>query len=269
MSRHVTALWRVALRARGDEAEPARARLLELAPRGIEEQSLPNDVVELAVYVGDRDRDRLLARLPDARVAPVEDGWEESWRAFHRPVVVGGLWIGPPWESVPDPARAVVIDPGQAFGTGAHPTTRLCVELLAETPVRGSLLDVGSGSGVLAIAGVRLGFAPVRAIDSDPVAVTTTEANAAANAVPLEVAVVDALVAELPTADVAVANVLLAPVELLLTRLEAAYAVVSGYLATDELELGAWVRRERRELDGWAADLLEWRPYGGIVTRSV
>ena len=79
---------------------------------------------------------------------------------------------------------AVVIDPGRAFGTGAHPTTRLCIELLA-TSARGSLLDVGCGSGVLAIAAARLGFSPIAAIDDDPIAIETTLANAAVNGVGL------------------------------------------------------------------------------------
>ena len=83
---------------------------------------------------------------------------------------MGPLWIGPPWESAPADALAVVIDPGRAFGTGAHATTRLCLELLLDAP-RGSVLDVGCGSGVLAIAAARLGFGPVAAVDVDEIAV--------------------------------------------------------------------------------------------------
>ena len=83
--------------------------------------------------------------------ADVEDGWEDRWRKFHRPVRVGRLWVGPPWETPPADALAVVIDPGRAFGTGAHPTTQLCLELLQELEP-GSLLDVGCGSGVLSVA---------------------------------------------------------------------------------------------------------------------
>ena len=128
--------------------------------------------------------ERLLVAFPDAEVAPVQPGWEDGWRAFHRPVRAGGLWIGPPWEQ-PDPGEpAVVIDPGRAFGTGAHPTTRLCVELLARCE-RGSLLDVGCGSGVLSIAAARLGYGPIQAVDNDPVAVETTIANAEVNGVVL------------------------------------------------------------------------------------
>jgi len=247
-------LWRVAVRARSDDAERRRAELLELSPDGLEERSLEGGVVELAIYVHADRRPAVTRALGAATVTAVEPGWEDGWRAFHRPVEVGGLWLGPPWESPPDPQAAVVIDPGQAFGTGSHPTTRLCVELLAETPVRGSLLDVGCGSGVLAIAGVRLGFDPVLAIDSDPVAVATTRANATANGVAFEVSLVDAFAEQLPTADVGVANVLLEPVERILARLDASVAITSGYLAGERPAHTRWAHVDAVERDGWAAD---------------
>jgi ribosomal protein L11 methyltransferase len=244
---------RISVVARGDEAEPLRARLLEVVPAGIEERQRGEDV-ELAAYVPVAGVDAVLARFPDASVLPVPDGWEDAWRSFHRPAVAGGLWLGPPWEPPPESRRAVVIDPGRAFGTGAHPTTRLCVELLATATSRGSLLDVGCGSGVLAIAGARLGFSPVRAVDVDPVAVESTRANAAANGVAVEASVVDALAGALPAVDGAVANVLLRPVEAILARLDAREAITSGYLAGERPAHTAWDHVETLELDGWAAD---------------
>lgn len=249
----MTDLWRVSLRARGDEAEALRARLLELVPGGFEERDVDGGV-ELAAYVPPQLVEPLGTAFPDAAVDPVEDGWEDAWRAFHRPVTAGGLWLGPPWEQPSDPARAVVIDPGRAFGTGAHPTTRLCVELLASTTERGSLLDVGCGSGVLAIAAARLGFSPVLAVDVDPVAVEVTRANAEANRVAVEAAVVDALTEPLPRAGLAVANVLLRPVEAILARVDALEAVTSGYLAGERPTHPGWAHVEARELDGWSAD---------------
>jgi ribosomal protein L11 methyltransferase len=247
---------RVSVRARGDDAEPLRARLLDLVPAGLEERTLGEGDVELSAYVPTDAVGRLLGAFPDASIEEVPDGWEDAWRAFHHPVEAGGLWLGPPWEPPPDPARAVVIDPGRAFGTGAHPTTRLCVELLAAEARRGSVLDVGCGSGVLSIAAARLGFRPVTAVDNDPVAVETTRANAAANGVALAAATLDALAEPLPMADLAVANVLLRPVEAILRRLGAPRAITSGYLVTDRPEAPGWTRVARRELDGWAADLL-------------
>ena len=193
---------------------------------------------------------------PGAQVEDVEPGWEDRWREFHRPVRVGPFWIGPPWERPPDDAVPVVIDPGRAFGTGGHATTQLCVGLLAELEPA-SLLDVGCGSGVIAIASALLGFSPVVAVDLDPAAVDATGRNAAANGVVLDVRELDAERQALPRTDVAVANISLERVEFLLTRLDSATVVVSGYLERNEPRLGRYRRRERRVRDGWAADVLE------------
>jgi len=258
-------LWRVSVLAAASEAELSRAQLLELVPAGFEEID-HDDGVELVCYLDDAASDVVRRHYAHATATLVADGWENAWRAFHRPVVVGGLWLGPPWEEPPDHTAAVVIEPARAFGTGAHPTTQLCVELLSGLPSRGSLLDIGCGSGVLAIAGARLGYEPVYAVDVDPVAVETTRANAAANGVSIGVSTIDALAEALPSTDVAVANILRAPVEALLGRLVATLVVASGYLATDRLETGRWDRLAHRELDGWAADLLA---NGGIAGRSV
>ena len=231
-----------------------RARLLELAPEGFEEIPGPNGL-ELAAYTDQEGAARIRARFPTVRSTPVTPGWEDAWRGFHRPVVAGGVWIGPPWETPPPGRRAVVIDPGRAFGTGAHPTTRLCLELLASVE-RDSLLDVGCGSGVLAIAAGVLGFAPLVAVDVDPVAVQATRVNAAINGVSVDVHRADALHDPLPAVGVAVANVLLTPVEALLRRLDARVAVTSGYQVGERPAHPGWTNVSSIELDGWAADLL-------------
>ena len=197
-----------------ETAEVDRATMLELHPEGFEEVEREGSL-ELVAYTDAAGLGRIRAVFPNATGAPLAAGWEAAWRAFHRPVVVGGMWIGPPWEPRPTDLPAVVIDPGRAFGTGAHPTTRLCVDLLAGLD-RGSLLDVGCGSGVLAIAAARLGFSPVTAMDVDPVAVEVTTANAVVNGIVLDALVADALHDALPCVDVALANVLLAPVEAIL-----------------------------------------------------
>jgi ribosomal protein L11 methyltransferase len=183
----------------------------------------------------------------------VAEGWEDGWRPFHHGIGVGRLWVGPPWEEPPGDALAVVIDPGRAFGTGAHATTRLCLELLQEVEPT-SLLDVGCGSGVLSVAAVKLGFAPVHAVDLDEVALETTCANAAANGVAVEVGT------ELTPAKLAVMNIALDVVERMLPELPVERAITSGYLERDELRADGWYRVERRVRDGWAADLLELRP---------
>jgi ribosomal protein L11 methyltransferase len=238
-----------------ERAEELRALAVELAPGGFEE-SESADSLTVSLYVEEDSVGRLLEALPGAEVGPVQPGWEDGWRAFHRPARVGGLWIGPPWEQPEPGERAVVIDPGRAFGTGAHPTTRLCVELLARAG-RGSLLDVGCGSGVLSIAAARLGFGPIRAVDNDPVAVETTIANAAVNGVVIDAALVDGEVDSLPVASLTVANVLLAPVERILARLESGVVITSGYLETDLPAASGWQSTDRVTLDGWAADRFE------------
>jgi len=197
---------------------------------------------------------RVLAEFPGARASEVEPGLEDRWREFHRAVRIGPLWIGPPWEEVPGDAVAVVIEPGRAFGTGAHPTTRLCLELLLGEE-RGSVLDVGCGSGVLAVAAANLGHAPVIAVDVDGSAVTATRANAERNDVAVEALLLDARTGSLPTAQLVLANIALDAVEALGARLDVARVVTSGYLASEVHEFGGYRRLRRRELDGWAADL--------------
>jgi ribosomal protein L11 methyltransferase len=183
----------------------------------------------------------------------VAEGWEDGWRAFHHGVRVGRLWVGPPWEEPPGDVLPVVIDPGRAFGTGAHATTRLCLELLQEVEPT-SLLDVGCGSGVLSVAAAKLGFAPVTAVDLDEVALETTRANAAANGVALHVGT------ELRPSRLAVMNIVLDVVEGMLTDLPVERAITSGYLERDEPRVEGWQLLERRVRDGWAADLLELLP---------
>jgi ribosomal protein L11 methyltransferase len=154
--------------------------------------------------------------------------------------------------------ETIVIDPGRAFGTGAHATTHLTLELLQELEP-GSLLDVGCGSGVLSVAAAKLGFEPVIGIDIDDAAIEATLANATVNGADAGLTAyrADALAEALPTTDVAVANVSLDVVERLLPRLGAGRAVTSGYLERDVPHVEGWRRIGRRERDGWAADLLE------------
>jgi ribosomal protein L11 methyltransferase len=227
--------------------------MIELFPEGFEELE-SGDGLELVAYTDSRGEERLWQAFGRASVDEVEPGWEERWRRFHRPVTVGPLWIGPPWETAPPGAIAVIVDPGPAFGTGAHQTTRLAIELLTALPT-GSLLDVGCGSGVVAIAGAKLGFAPVAAVDMEPQAVSETTRNARANGVKVDVRCVDALAAELPPADVVVANITLDSVRAVARRLASDRLITSGYLVSDEPDLSGWERLERRQLDGWAADL--------------
>ena len=248
------------------------AALLELAPAGFE-QLEGEGWVEFALYGAPGE----LPALPDGeadvggvRVAvrgePVPDDWPERWKRFHVPLLLDGrLYVRPPWEepAVRPGVHEVVIDPGQAFGTGTHPTTRLCLELLLELEPGGSLADLGCGSGVLAIAAAKLGFGPIAAVDSEREAVAATDRNSRANAVELErIERWDLRRQPPPRADVVVANLmrplLLRVAELIDARPRA--LIVSGLLdpEADEVARAFAPLEERRRvsLRGWSALLL-------------
>ena len=223
--------------------EPELALLLHIFPEGVEELD-----GAYAVYADEPPLGFDVVEIDD-----VSDGWEDTWRDFHHGLRVGRCWVGPPWEEPPPDAVAVVIDPGRAFGTGAHATTRLCLELLqAVEPT--SLLDVGCGSGVVSVAGAKLGFAPVHAVDIDEVSLETTRANAAANRVQVAVGT------ELQPSELAVMNIALDVVERMLPELPVERAITSGYLEREEPHADGWRSVHRSVRDGWAADLLEFRP---------
>lgn len=227
--------------------------MIDLFPGGFEELD-HTDGIELAAYTDAAGEERLWHAFGGASAADVEPGWEDRWRTFHRPIRIGRLWVGPPWETPDGDAIPVVIDPGRAFGTGGHMTTRLCLELLLDVKPA-SLLDVGCGSGVLSIAAAKLGFGPIVGVDVEPQAIEATSANAAANGVELEARLVDALADELPRTAVAVANVTLPVAEAVAPRVAASVLVTSGYLASDRPSIGAYGHVRRLERDGWAADV--------------
>ncbi len=210
---------RLSIRVRAEQAELVLAQLLDLAPSGVQESQLPDDVIEYAVYGAPGE----LPALPDLEAAAgdalvrvsteeIADDWAQRWRDFHRPLVLGDrLTVRPPWAPEGSTAIDVVIDPGQAFGTGAHATTRLCLELMLDQDRHRSFVDVGCGSGVLAITAVRLGFAPVIALDYDPAAVTATRANARLNDIEIDVRRFDLRTEQVPEGDLMAANVLAGP----------------------------------------------------------
>jgi ribosomal protein L11 methyltransferase len=237
----------------GERLEEATATMLELFPEGFVEERR-GDSVELAAFTDEAGADLLAERFGRVATEPVSPGWEDEWKRFHRPVEVGPLWIGPPWERPAAGLEPVVIDPGRAFGTGAHPTTRLCVELLLELG-RGSVLDLGCGSGVLAIAARKLGFEPVVAIDSDGAAIDAATRNAAANGVELEIRLHDATAETLPAAEIVLANLDLPTLDRLMPPAECNALVTSGYYEGDRLAFSGFAHDARRAEGGWAADL--------------
>ncbi len=137
-----------------------------------------------------------LSRPPDAvRTRTVhEEDWANAWKEHFRPQHIGDFVISPRWRRYrPKPGEAVItLDPGMAFGTGQHPTTRMCLLALSEHLKPGQrLLDLGTGSGILAIAGVMLGAAEVIAVDTDPLAVKIAGENVIANGVAAAVTVAE------------------------------------------------------------------------------
>jgi ribosomal protein L11 methyltransferase len=164
------------------------------------------------------------------------------------------LWVGPPTEE-PTPGLLVVrIDRKQVFGSGGHATTVGCLTLLCELDAPLSVLDVGCGSGVLAVSAAMLGHEPVHACDSDPLAVDAARQNARLNGVDVSVQVADAVTDELPPAALWLANLHPAPLARILARPDAPeQAIVSGLRTADVLEAPDYVVESRFERAGWVA----------------
>ncbi|QKT03246.1 50S ribosomal protein L11 methyltransferase [Ectothiorhodospiraceae bacterium 2226] len=181
-----------------------------------------------------------LGFLPIWQVEPLEDqDWSRAWLKHFRPLRFGRrLWIVPSGFEAPDPQGLnLLLDPGLAFGTGSHPTTALCLEWLDAHPPRdATVIDYGCGSGILALAALRLGAQRVVAVDNDPQALEATRANARKNA--LEDSLEAVAPEDLPPvqAEAVVANILAGPLIALAPRLTALTApggslVLSGILA--------------------------------------
>jgi ribosomal protein L11 methyltransferase len=262
-------LLRLAVRVHRRQAELVLAELLELAPSGVEEVDVSADVVEYAVYGAPGELPALPAlkaaaggAYVDVSTEEIADDWADRWRSFHRPLVIGDrLTVRPPWEPPSATALDVVIDPGQAFGTGAHATTRLCLELMLDTAAAGSFVDLGCGSGVLAIVAAKLGWPAVTALDYDKAATVATRENAHRNRVELEVVDFDLRYEQVPDADLVAANVLAAPLVgwAASQRRLAPRLILSGLLASEaDRVAGAFAQRGRHEharrvLGEWAA----------------
>lgn len=253
-------------------AEPLGDALLEagaesvavdqpLAPRVILDAILP-----LALQPADvvaRASSACGLAQPVFRSARLEDeDWVRRSQAQFAPLPVGTrLWVGATWHAAPEGRPAVVrLDPGMAFGTGSHPSTRLTLQFLESAIVGGErVLDYGCGSGILALAAAKLGAVAVDGVDVDPLALETASANATANAVALRCYATE----ELPAGqyDVVVANILAQPLialaPLLCSRLAPGGRIaLSGILETQAHEVAAAYREvaahASRIEDGWA-----------------
>jgi ribosomal protein L11 methyltransferase len=244
------------------------AELIELAPEGVEQVD-GDGFVEFALYGAPGElpelppgRARVGGIAVDVSGTEIGDDWADRWREFHRPVRVGDIHLRAPWHP-PGEGLEIVIDPGQAFGTGAHPTTRLCLELLQGLPGKGPLADLGCGSGVLAIAAAKLGFGPITAVDHELAAVEATKENARVNGVTLDrIVQADLREEPAPVAAITVAN-LVRPLLIRVAELvpeQPETLIVSGLLEGEEDEAAAAFaglsERRRLRLQEWSALLL-------------
>jgi len=274
---------RLAIRVAREQAELVLAELAELAPAGLEERDVDAGTVEYAIYGAPGE----LPPLPDLRAAAggalvdvstteLADDWDVRWRTWHPAVVVeiGGrtLRVRPPWEAPQPGTIDVAIEPAQAFGTGAHETTRLSLALLMEVarkvpdPVL-ALADWGCGSGVLAIAAAKLGFAPVLACDVEAASVVATRDGARENGVEVEVSRCDLRREAGPWAPTVTANLVRPLLLEVARRIERPpyQLIVSGLLRAEADEVaGVFAARgmaetDRREGTEWCAVLLEGR----------
>jgi ribosomal protein L11 methyltransferase len=243
-----------------DSAEERAADLFDLGASGVEVRDGEGTPMPGAAQPA-AGRALLVAFFPDRPSADVaraalggdvtelpDEDWSESWKRGLGPLTVGRVHVRPSWVDAPAPAGLVevVLDPGMAFGTGTHPTTSLCLASLSDllgARAGASVLDVGTGSGLLAIAARKLGAGRVAANDNDPVAVEVARENAARNGVVLELTVAP-LAGIAGTFDVVVANILantlveLAP-ELAAKLTPGGVVLLSGILAPQEAEVRA------------------------------
>jgi len=290
-----TPVVRLGIRVRRAQAELALAALLPILQAGAEETEPAEDEVEYAVYAPRAelpalDDVRALAgdALIDVSLTDVAPGWERRWHEYVQPVEVaaGGrrLRIRPPWVSATG-APEVVIDPGELFGAGTHPTTRLCLELLlacacvclptesaqcrrsrlsASNP-GGALCDWGAGSGILAVCAARLGFGPVDAVEVMPDGLETIARNAAANGVSVRTHWLNLAASPAPWAPTVTANLtveLLAAISADVMQRPPERLIASGVLAERAGEVGEafahhGLREAERRVQGeWAAVVL-------------
>jgi ribosomal protein L11 methyltransferase len=272
---------RLSVRCEPEYAEHVLANLLELAPNGVEEER-GSGWVEYAIYgppgeVPDLGELQAAAggSLVEVTTTSVPDDWADRWADFHHPIEVGGrIGVRPSWWDAEEGLIDVVVDPGQAFGTGGHPTTRLCLELLLVLDeageASGPLADWGTGSGVQAIAAGKLGWTPIIACDREQASLEAVAANALANGIELEVLEVDVREGPLPIAQTVVANLTAALLVECARQLRPdgdrpRTLVCSGMLeeqfdeVADAFEPSGLLEAERRTEGDWGALLLRRR----------
>lgn len=219
----------------------------------------PDD--DVAALIGAAIAEVGLTALPEWTVERIEEqNWVQLTQSQFDPIRISErLWIVPSWHELPDPsAISLILDPGMAFGTGSHPTTRLCLEWL-EREVKGGerMLDYGCGSGILAMAAAKLGASHVAGVDIDPQAVDAARANAERNAVVATFA--DSAEPVAGEYDLVVANILSNPLRVL------APAICAHVRSGGRLALSGILREQAEEIIGIYA---QWLPMQVADTRE-
>jgi ribosomal protein L11 methyltransferase len=281
---------RLAVRVAREDAPSALAELLVFSPGGVVEIDADAATIEYVLYGAPGElpsvpalQASVGAALVEVSTSEIADDWSSRWRSFHHPIEIAGtLYVRPPWHEPAAGAGLIdlVIEPGQAFGTGSHASTQLCLELLVglarSGEATGPLLDLGTGSGVLAIAAAKLGFSPVSAIDHERESVTAARENALANGVVIEVTRLDLHRDVLPSAPTITANLLRPLLLELAERLsEPPVLLIASGLLTDQVDEVARAFHDRHDLHErarsrngeWAAVLLERGRDGRILCR--
>jgi ribosomal protein L11 methyltransferase len=289
----------VSLTVDGESAEAVAEVLARFAPQGVaiestaiapdpESQGHPVGPLRVCAYLPvDREIEATRRRLEEAlwhlgRIRPLpqaqfkplrESNWVETWKQHYRPIPIGKrLIIVPAWMEAPDEARiSIRIEPGMAFGTGTHPTTQLCLEMLESIKLT-NVIDVGCGSAILTIAALKLGAEQVLGVDTDPQAIASARTNAALNNVAEELELAVGSVSEiragnfsLQRASLVLANIL-API--LIRLLEGGLSelltpqgalILSGILEQQEPKVLETARahgfeiQDRRQIEDWVA----------------
>ncbi len=263
----------LALRVATPDVEEVLDRVIPLAPHGVHELEFGEET-ELVLFGAEEELpgadqvSRLCGGLVrEAFLGNAPNSWRDRRLETHRPLVIADrLSVRPEWAPpAPHGLIDLVLSDEGSFGSGAHPTTRACLELLESIEPRGALADLGCGSGVLAIAAALLGWSPVIAVDADPASVEAARANAARNESELDVRQLDLLADAPPGVETVVANVPLAIHQGIASRLgEPPARVIASGVSGEEAEglvaayRAAGLAVERRRLDSnWVAVLFE------------
>lgn len=280
--------WELTVGVPDDASEGLTNFVWELGALGVVEEEPADGPPRLRAFFPESADSAILATRVDAylaaldalgfrggrpsRVAPVADeDWAAAWRAHFAPFELGRRFvIAPPWETPPADGRAIlIIEPGRAFGTGQHGSTVGCLlllEALAGTSPPARALDLGTGSGILAIAAARLGVGEIHAVDSDPDAITSATANVERNALAGRVhcAVADAATLASPPVPLVLANLLAAAHRSLAARYAALVApggvlVLGGLLDGEASETAGlmtahgFTQLDARSVEGWTS----------------